>query len=204
MLFPRIQTYFDSLDDRSIPEERLKALNRFRSYILEKLDHSEIINLTFICTHNSRRSHLGQVWAQVAAHYWGVPRVRCYSGGTEATACHPNTLDALTSAGLAVKKTTEGENPVYELRYSEAALPIVAFSKLYDQAPNPTNDFAAIMTCDHAEKNCPYISGAQSRIAITYADPKEADGTPLEKQAYEERSEQIAAEMRYVFSNLPV
>ncbi|WP_373512148.1 protein-tyrosine-phosphatase [Persicitalea sp.] len=160
------------------------------------------MNLTFICTHNSRRSHMGQVWAQVAAHYWEVPEVHCYSGGTEVTACHPNTLDALASAGLVVQKMTEGDNPVYELRYSEAAPPIVAFSKLYNQAPNPTDDFAAIMMCDHAEKNCPYIPGAQCRVAVTYADPKEADGTSLEKQTYEGRSEQIATEMKYAFSSI--
>ena len=202
MLLPPIQAYFSSLDPDSIPLDRCKVLDEVSHFIRIKVASKNRVNLTFICTHNSRRSHLGQVWAQIAAHYWEVPQVHCYSGGTEITACHPNTLHALASAGLAIQKATEGENPIYELRYSEAAPPIVAFSKLYDQAPNPTDDFAAIMTCDHAEKNCPHIPGAQRRIAVTYADPKEADGTPLEKQTYEGRSEQIATEMKYVFSNL--
>ena len=38
--------------------------------------------LNFICTHNSRRSHLGQIWAAIAGAYYNVD-VATFSGGTE-------------------------------------------------------------------------------------------------------------------------
>ncbi len=202
MLFPKIQTYFDSLDDRSISDERLNALNSLRNYVLEKSGHGEILNLTFICTHNSRRSHFGQVWAQIAAHEFGVENVRCFSGGTEATACNPRTVAALERAGLVAKREAQEENPVYELYFAETAPPVRAFSKLYDGLPNPDHGFAAVMTCSQAEQNCPYIPGAGRRFALPYSDPKEADDTPLESQVYDERCRQIATELKHLFRKL--
>lgn len=202
MLFPKVQAYFDSLDTSSIPEERLSVLNMLRNYVSGKLWHSEPIDLTFICTHNSRRSHLGQVWAQVAAHEFNVPQVNCYSGGTEATACNPRTITALERAGLITVMATETDNPIYEIHFTDAEPPILAFSKLYGHRSNPDTNFAAIMTCSHAEQNCPYIPGAEQQIAIMYPDPKEADGTVNEAQIYDERCRQIATEMKYVFQGL--
>ena len=58
------------------------------------------------------------------------------------------------------------------------------------------------MTCDHASENCPIVPGAEKRISITYLDPKISDGTPEQKAVYEERSLQIATEMKYVFSQV--
>lgn len=200
MLFPKIKAYLDSLDTGTIPEARLDILNKVRSYILEKSAQTEPVNLTFICTHNSRRSHLGQVWAQVAAAQYGIPGIKTFSGGTEATACNSRTVAALRRAGLEILKTTEGENPVYEIRFSEAQPSIIAFSKVYDQDPNPTQNFAAIMTCSHADENCPFIPGAEKRFAVTYTDPKESDGTPAESSTYDARCRQIATEMKYLFS----
>ena len=202
MLFPEIQAYFDSLDIQAIPENRRAVLTELREYIRDKSERTEPVNLTFICTHNSRRSHLGQVWAQVAATYYGFGQVATYSGGTETTACNPRTIAALERAGLHCVQSTEGENPVYEIRFGEVQPPIVAFSKVYDQSPNPAAHFAAIMTCSHADENCPYIPGADVRLPITYLDPKEADDTPAERGTYDARCRQIAAEMKYVFSRV--
>ncbi len=158
------------------------------------------VSLTFICTHNSRRSHFGQVWAQIAALASGVGNVRCFSGGTEVTACNPRTVAALERAGLVAQKGSEDKNPVYELHFAESSPPVRAFSKVYDQAPNPTKGFAAIMTCGQAEQNCPYIPGAERRFPLLYSDPKEADDTPLESRTYDDRCRQIATEMKYVFA----
>ncbi|GAB2795791.1 protein-tyrosine-phosphatase [Rhabdobacter roseus] len=199
-LLPSIRTYFESLDVSTLSDERRAVLAPLTKYLQEKIDRAEPVQLTFICTHNSRRSHLGQVWAQVAAHYYQVPAVRCYSGGTETTACNPRTVVALERAGLAVRRTSEGENPTYEMRYAEAAPPMVAFSKVYDEVPNPTAHFAAIMTCSQAEQNCPFIPGAERRIPVMYQDPKEADDTPAESTIYDARCRQIATEMKYVFA----
>lgn len=197
-----VKHYFDHLDLNDVPAERQAVLQPLSDYIKAKMAAQQSINLTFICTHNSRRSHLGQVWAQVAAAYFGIDNVHCFSGGTEATACNPRTIEALERAGLEVTKTTASENPIYEIRYNEAAAPIIAFSKVYDQAPNPNRGFAAIMTCDHAEANCPFIPGAEKRLPIMYIDPKVADDTPDETATYDARCKQIAAEMKWVFTNL--
>jgi arsenate reductase len=172
------------------------------AYIREKRAAGLPVKLIFICTHNSRRSHFGQVWAQIAAHYFGVAPVDCFSGGTETTACNPRTVAALERAGLEAQPVTAGDNPVYLLRYADGANPLAAFSKVYDQAPNPRKDFAAVMTCSQAEENCPFVPGAEKRFSITYDDPKVSDHTPGETAAYDARCRQIAGEMLYVFSIL--
>ena len=198
----QVKTYFEALNLNEVSAERQAVLQPLVDYIKSKLETQQPINLTFICTHNSRRSHLGQVWAQVAAAYFRVKNVYCFSGGTEATACNPRTITAFQRARLEVTKTTESQNPVYEIRYDEAAAPIIAFSKVYDQAPNPNRGFAAIMTCDHAEANCPFITGAEKRLPIMYIDPKVSDDTLEETATYDARCRQIATEMKWVFSNL--
>jgi arsenate reductase (thioredoxin) len=197
-----LKTYLDNLDLAEITAERQAILQPLVDYIKAKTELQQPINLTFICTHNSRRSHLGQVWAQVAAAYFGVENVHCFSGGTETTACNPRTIAALQRAGLHIVKTTDTDNPTYEISYDEASLPVIAFSKVYDQAPNPSSSFAAIMTCDHAEANCPYIPGAEKRLPIMYIDPKVSDDTPEETATYDARCRQIATEMKWVFGKL--
>ncbi|MFN8348604.1 MAG: protein-tyrosine-phosphatase [Spirosomataceae bacterium] len=197
-----VNHYFESLNPESVSVERQAVLQPLAEYIKSKTAAQQPVNLTFICTHNSRRSHLGQVWAQVAAAYFNVSRVHCFSGGTEATACNPRTVATFRRAGLEVTKTADSENPVYEIRFDESSQPIMAFSKIYDQAPNPDRGFAAIMTCDHAEANCPFIPGAEKRLPIMYVDPKAADDTREESAVYDARCRQIATEMKWVFANL--
>ncbi|HEV7349401.1 protein-tyrosine-phosphatase [Telluribacter sp.] len=201
-MYPSVQSYLSSLNFNSIPAERRPLLDKLTEYVKEKVAREEPVRLTYICTHNSRRSHLGQVWAQVAAVYYGVAGVTTFSGGTETTACNPRTIAAFERAGLQIAQTTEGDNPVYHLVYAGEQPPVVAFSKVYDQEPNPTAGFAAIMTCSQAEENCPFIPGAERRFSITYTDPKEADGSPAEAATYDERCRQIATEMMYVFSEV--
>lgn len=205
-MYSSVQNYLHSLDPDSIPAERRSRLDELTAYVQEKIVRQEFpVQLTFICTHNSRRSHLGQIWAQVAAAHFGIPDVIAFSGGTEATACNPRTVAALERAGLQVAKITgrdNGDNPVYEIWYDEGCLPVMAFSKIYNESPNPTENFAAIMTCSHAEEHCPFIPGAEKRLAITYTDPKEADDTPAESQTYDARCRQIATEMLYTFSRV--
>lgn len=197
-----VKDYFESLDLNEVSTERQAVLQPLADYIKSKIASQQRINLTFICTHNSRRSHLGQVWAQVAVAYFRVKNVYCFSGGTEATACNPRTIAAFQRAGLEVVQTTESENPVYEISFDNSAKPIIAFSKVYDQASNPNRGFAAIMTCDHAEANCPFISGAEKRLPIMYIDPKTSDDTPEESATYDARCRQIATEIKWAFINL--
>ena len=81
----------------------------------------------------------------------------------------------MQDAGFSILKTKDGENPIYEVRYADGVKPVIAFSKKYNDAFNPVKDFAAIMTCSHADENCPLVLGASARIALTYDDPKELE-----------------------------
>lgn len=180
-------------------QEELKAMAQ-RVAALRKKD--EAVSLTFICTHNSRRSHLSQIWARVAAEHHGIAPVHTYSGGTEATAFNPRAVSALERAGFRISKTTDDDNPIYHVRYSDKSHPLTCFSKVYDQAPNPQDEFIAVMTCSDADRRCPVVSGAAARIAIAYEDPKVADNTPAEQARYDERCAQIAREMLYAFGQV--
>lgn len=197
-----LQTKIDQLikEFDQIPAERKETLAELTKFVQDKINDRKPVYLNFICTHNSRRSHLSQLWAQAAAHYYGVENVFCFSGGTEATAFNPRAVKAMQEAGFNISITKDGDNPVYEVRFASDAKPIIAFSKKYDDPFNHNKDFAAIMTCSHADENCPLVLGASGRIALTYDDPKEFDGTPLEAAKYSERVHQIGREILYAFS----
>ena len=203
-MFTSIKTYCDELVNQfdTIPAGRKILLSKLSDYIAQKIQHHEEVNLVYICTHNSRRSHFGELWGKVASTYFNIPRVRTFSGGTEATAFNPNAIRALEHIGFKIKQVRGGANPVYEVQYSSGEPPIVCFSKAYNNAVNPKKAFAAIMTCSEAEKNCPFIPGAERRIACPYDDPKIFDGTAQQDQKYSERCRQIAIECLYVFSCL--
>lgn len=198
----QLQTTIEGLDIHSIPAERLVVLKPFINYLQTKVTEGGQINLNLICTHNSRRSHLSQVWAQTMAHVYGINNVNCYSGGTEATAVFPKVIETLSSQGFQIHALSDGANPVYAIKYDESHPAIIGFSKTFDDAFNAQSDFAAVMTCSHADENCPFIPGANTRIALNYEDPKLFDGTPQQNEKYLERSIQIASEMKYVFSQL--
>ena len=183
-----------------IPSERKQLLGKISSYIQTKKDKNEPIQLMYVCTHNSRRSHFGQIWAAVAAEFYTIENVSTFSGGTEATAFNINAISALKEIGFEIQTKSESSNPVFEVKFSEFSNPTICFSKVYDDAFNPTTNFAAIMTCGDAEENCPFIPGVELRIATTYNDPKEFDGTPQQDEKYRERSLQIALETLYIFS----
>ncbi|MFZ4861333.1 low molecular weight phosphatase family protein [Sphingobacterium sp. Mn56C] len=182
--------------------ERRKTLAPLIAFIQDSLNHRQQIQLLFICTHNSRRSHLSQVWAQVAAAYFGIPQMLCYSGGTEETALSPTVVETLSLQGFVTFTIHAGNNPVYAIKYKDNHAPIIGFSKRYDSLFNPVSAFAAVMTCEHADAGCPFIAAADKRISITYEDPKHSDNTPEQFQVYLERSLQIAEEMFYVCSKI--
>ena len=186
----------------TISSARKLELDSLINYIQEKTNAKQKIRLNFICTHNSRRSHLAQIWAQTAAAYYNISNVTCYSGGTEATALFTAVATTLRNTGFEVTSLSQGNNPVYSIKYSENEHPVIGFSKKYDHLFNPSKSFAAIMTCSQADGGCPFIAGAEKRIAITFDDPKAFDNTPLQAEKYEERSLQIASEMFYVFSQI--
>ncbi len=192
-IYPSLSTYIASLTESfgQIPATRKAVLEQLATYIKEQPQPAK---LNFICTHNSRRSHISQIWAATAAHYYNVDAT-CYSGGTEATAFNPRAVAAMERAGFKVDNPG-GANPHYRVSFAKNAPALSCFSKTYDDAVNPTTAFAAVMTCNHADANCPFIPGA-TRIALNYRDPKEADDTPEETARYDERVRQIGTELFY-------
>ena len=202
MLYQQIENPIASINTEAVSEERKQTLQPLIAYIQSKVSENNNANLNFICTHNSRRSHLSQIWAQAAAHFYHIKNVYCYSGGTEATALFPMAAKTLVNAGFEIEVLSEGKNPVYAIKYAENEHPVIGFSKTFDDAFNPKSAFAAIMTCSHADANCPFIPGAEKRIPVKYDDPKAFDNTPQQAEKYEERSNQIAAEMFFVFSEI--
>ena len=182
-----------------IAAERKELLASLAIHIQQKLTECSTISLTFICTHNSRRSHFAQIWAQVAADYYGLQNIVCYSGGTEVTAFNPNAVKALQTAGLIITGASAKSNTHYSVQYSAVHPAIEAFSKKYADAPNPSSDYTAVLTCSEADEACPVVFGANARFKITFEDPKKSDGTPEQDAVYLTRCKQIATEMLYTF-----
>lgn len=197
-----LSQYITKIETQKISEVRRALLQPLVDFIQQKTNNQQPIDLNFICTHNSRRSPLSQVWAQTAAAHYNILNVNCYSGGTEATALFPKVAETLSNSGFQILTLSEGSNPVYAIKFDENAASVIGFSKKYDDEFNPVSGFAAIMTCSQADGGCPFIAGAEKRIPITFDDPKAFDNTPQQTEKYEERSLQIAAEMFYVFSKI--
>ncbi|HET8885114.1 MAG TPA: protein-tyrosine-phosphatase [Salinimicrobium sp.] len=201
-LHKKLDELISTLNVEIISEKRKDALKPLVDFIQQKIDIREEIRINFICTHNSRRSHLSQVWAQTFAHFFKIKNIFCYSGGTEATALFPMIAKTLENSGFKIKLISEGKNPVYSIKFAENQHPIIGFSKTFDDDFNPNSTFAAVMTCSHADEGCPFIAGAEKRIPITYEDPKIFDNTPEQAEKYNETNLKIATEMSYVFSQI--
>ena len=203
MIFKKIKERCDALAANfiEIPQERKQILDKFTEVIRHKFVSNTPINLVYICTHNSRRSHLGQVWAATAASYYNIKNVSTFSGGTEATAFNGNAIKALETSGFLIEKKDDSSNPRYDVFFADDQS-TTCFSKRYDGSDNPSDNFVAVMTCSDADENCPYIPGCDARIGTTYNDPKAYDHTTLVDEKYLERSNQIAIECLYVFSNI--
>ncbi|GGF04498.1 low molecular weight phosphatase family protein [Flavobacterium limi] len=201
-LFIKIKEVLFNFNFEEITAERKTILQPLIDFIQLKIENQKDVRLNFICTHNSRRSHLSQIWAQTASYYYGIKNVYCYSGGTEATALFPKVAETLENTGFKIQKLSEESNPVYAIKFAKNQSPIIGFSKTYDDEFNPESGFAAIMTCSQADEGCPFIAGAEKRIPIRFDDPKAFDNTRLQTEKYKERSLQIAGEMFYVFSSI--
>ncbi|TCP26988.1 arsenate reductase [Tenacibaculum skagerrakense] len=185
-----------------ISEIRKEILYPFIDYLQKKIDKNELIRINYICTHNSRRSHLGQIWMQTLAKYFNINSITTYSGGTEATSIALPIIQTLEHQGFEIKKLSEGQNPIYAIKFDSTCHPIISFSKKYDNKFNPNSSFAAIMTCSEADGGCPFVAGSEIRIPITYEDPKISDNTDKQSEVYLTRSNQIASEIYYVLSKL--
>lgn len=185
-----------------IPRERKTHLGQLSNYISGKIKQRQTANLVVICTHNSRRSHMGQIALAVAAEYFQIRYVQTFSGGTEATAFNIRAVKAFQRLGFGISAKGDQENPIYEVRWEKEMEPYQAFSKKYEEDPNPKEKFAAIMVCSQADEGCPLVSGADFRLSLPFDDPKEFDDTEFESTKYDERARQIGREMLFAVSRV--
>jgi len=197
---PKLSTYCNKLSEEfmQIPEERKVELKEIAIFIVEQRKEHKPANLLFVCTSNSRRSHMSQVWAQIASYYYAIDSVFTFSGGTEQTRVNINAIDAFNRTGIEIYSNNQGDNPLRYVRIGNKINPWVIFSKKYTDATNPKHNFAAVMVCSEADKACPFVEGAELRIGLPYQDPKEFDNSPLKEAKYDERCRQIAREMFYI------
>lgn len=201
-MFDNLKKEIDLIIAQPIREDRRLVLDELITAIQSRGAVNGKVNLNFICTHNSRRSIFAQVWAQVAARYFAINNVVCFSGGTVETAVYSMVVETLAHAGMKVDLLSSHENNIYSIRYDEFSHPIIAFSKQYNHFFNPSSSFIAIMTCTQADGDCPLVMGAADRIALPYEDPKRYDDTVNAASVYHSKSREIAAEMFYVFSSI--
>lgn len=199
-----LQKYLATLPSEfdMIAADRKTQLLTLSDYIRTKKKAQQPIKVLVICTHNSRRSHIGQIWLQVAAAYHGIPNFQSFSGGTEATAFHKNAIAAMRRTGLQIQTIKASDNPIYHISFSPTQGNFQAFSKVYNVPPNPQEGFAAILVCTSADETCPSIQGADMRIALPFDDPKSFDDTPLVAAKYDERTRQIAREFFFVMQHV--
>lgn len=205
ILFTSIKNYCEQRIQEfdRIASERKDRLRLLSDYFLDKYQSGQTPRVIIICTHNSRRSHLGQLWLAAGADYFGLPPLDTFSGGTAATAFNPRAVAAMKRVGFEINSSDEKiENPNYQIKWSPDQVPYLSFSKVYDQPPNPSTGFVAVMVCTDADENCPLVAGMDLRLAIPFDDPKHFDDTALESQKYDERSRQIAREFLFVLSEV--
>ncbi len=184
----------------NISPERKEVLQPLIEYLHQKTKKKESIRLNFICTHNSRRSHMSQIWAQTMAYHCGLKNVFCYSGGTVATAMFPKVAETLAIQGFIILQLSAIPNPVYAVKYAPNEPSIICFSKVYNHDFNPVSGYGAVVTCNSADEACPIVFGAEARFPVKYDDPKAFDYTEMMNIKYTERSLQIGEELWYVFN----
>lgn len=184
-----------------ISESRKTLLQKIAKKIATNYHFNNSININFICTHNSRRSQLGQVWAYFASDYFNLS-INALSGGTEVTAFHRNTVKTLKDVGfIFVVEKFSHSNPVYAISFNETTKPIQGFSKLYNHPIN-TSPYLVLTTCNNADENCPFIPEAMHRFHLPYKDPKHSDDLPSQEETYLQTNKEIAAEMYFLFNEV--
>lgn len=192
----------DARNSLHLSEERKDLLLQIADTFVDEYLDREKLNLNFICTHNSRRSQLAQVWCFYAIEYFKLKNIFSFSGGTETTAFHRNTVKTLQQAGFEFNvEDFSHQNPKYLVSFKGCKNPLMAFSKTFD---NPINDYPyiALTTCDSADKNCPFIPDAIYRFHLPYTDPKISDTSENTKETYLAVNKLIAGEMYFLFEEI--
>jgi arsenate reductase (thioredoxin) len=182
-----------------ISQPRKEQLRNIATIIREHQIKYDYTNVMFVCTHNSRRSHLAQLLFLFAASHYRLENISVFSSGTEATRIHQNAMASLSRMGYTYEIIKDdAQNPHFLFNHKDDINKHEIFSKTYDDPSIPREKLIAIMVCDDAYENCPYIPGADARVSLSYIDPKRADGTNECEQVYDATRDQILEEMMFL------
>tara|TARA_B100001079_G_scaffold142196_1_gene121790 strand:+ start:344 stop:916 length:573 start_codon:yes stop_codon:yes gene_type:complete len=146
-------------------------------------------NIVFLCTHNSRRSQLCQVWGSILSKIYNID-LKFNSAGTEKTEVHKTIFYCFSNVGIEIKDS--------KIFYGDLSLSL--HSKVLEEIQS--DKFISIMTCSDAEKSCPSDSRSIRNISMIYQDPKIFDDTEKEREEYSKTSKLIAEELNYIIKNL--
>ena len=197
-LYPRLNaTLHEVLESIPAPDQtRIEKLSKIAEWLSSDDSNRDVI---FVCTHNSRRSHMAQYWATAAAEFYDIEGIKTHSAGTESTALHPHTVEALAECGFEISSPDNtASNPIYDIRISGMYKGQPGFSKTLTHESLPTSNFCAVMVCDEAAEACPIVPGASLRVPLSFKDPKESDKTPKRRSVYLKRSKEIGREMMWI------
>ncbi len=203
LIYPEIQNLIRDIEKKfdSIDHNRKLKLKEFAKNIHAALSDGQHVHLLYVCTHNSRRSHFGQIAAALAIIYYRLKNIDSYSAGTEVTAFHKNGINALLSLGFKTEtaQETDMDNPVIEVKYGNSPK-IICFSKNIQHHDIPRKNLFVIYTCSEAELNCPVIIGASHSISLPHPDPKSSDSDENQKEVYINTFKAICREVFFMMS----
>lgn len=200
-LFSTISTYLASQDGKQPPVNEIHqaSMQKFAQWL--KMRGKKKTDVVVICTGNSRRSILTSTMGNLIAAYRKWPEVRFHSAGTAPSAFNSCTIAALkqigveiTATGSQAKEGKKGEkNPHYKVQWGkDKDAYSLEYSKALGDVSLPGNDFAALIVCSDADKECPVVEGAAIRLALPFEDPKAFDGKPNESEEYAKTRDLIA------------
>lgn len=186
-----------------ITAKRKEELKHLAELIVSEYDDYGEVDIIVICTENSLRSQLVQLWVKSISENYNLDFLNAFSGGTKVTSFNSNMVNALSDYGFSIEKLNDIENPGYLISQSEDDKSTdVMFSKLYDDEFNPEYDFIALIVCDVAAENCPVVEDSSHRLVLPYENVKQFDNTEEQLDKYKEKIEEIGREMMFMIMNV--
>ena len=159
-----------ALENLVLDDQRTALLQTIAKSIIQLISEKRKINLNFICTHNSRRSQLAQVWSSYASSYFKLNKIESFSGGTEVSAFFRNTVKTLQEVGFIFQLIEfSHQNPYYSISSHQHVKPIIGFSKLVEHEINKKRyDDSELYCCSGIGGYCVIISPTNSTILASF------------------------------------
>ena len=183
-----LDKYIDNLDEvilRDYQKSRVKKISQELSGVINSCN-----KIVFMCTLNSRRSQLCEVWANILSNRLNL-KLSFFSAGTEKTEVYKEVIETLCRVGVDINK---------EGKLNLTSNTINIYSKTLDEIKE--DKFIGIMNCSDAEKHCPLDPRSKKNIKLFYDDPKKYDGTTKESDEYDRTCRLIASELNAIFKLL--